>query len=103
MEIILSNDTIPKGWDISNIWQQPKLDELHAVTFQKAYAIRLPAPGAMDRSIPLAENPWVQKEIESFQTKERGLFEEGYKRAGLHTAFAATNTSNPTRRSSSIR
>ena len=57
---------------------------LIAQRIQQAYAIRLPAPGAMDKSIPLAENPWVQKEIESFQTKERRLFEEGYKRAGLY-------------------
>ncbi len=57
---------------------------LIAQRIQQAYAIRLPAPGSMDKSIPLAENPWVQKEIESFQTKERRLFEEGYKRSGLY-------------------
>ncbi len=57
---------------------------LIAQRIQQAYASRLPSAGAMNKSIPLAENPWVQKEIESFQTKERGLFEEAYKRAGLY-------------------
>lgn len=57
---------------------------LIAQRIQQTYAVRLPAPGAMDKSIPLAENPWVQKEIESFQTRERSQFEEGYKRSGLY-------------------
>lgn len=57
---------------------------LIAQRIQQAYASRLPAAGSMNKGIPLAENVWVQKEIESFQTRERGLFEEAYKRSGLY-------------------
>ena len=60
---------------------------LIAQRIQQAYANRLPAPGRLNGSIPMVDNQWVQKEIQSFQTVERKAFEEAYKRSGLHRAM----------------
>jgi len=56
---------------------------LIAQRIQQAYANRLPAPGRLNGSIPMVDNQWVQKEIQSFQTVERKAFEDAYKRSGL--------------------
>ena len=60
---------------------------LIAQRIQQAYANRLPAPGRLNGSIPMVDNQWVQKEIQSFQTVERKAFEEAYKRSGLYRAM----------------
>jgi membrane-bound lytic murein transglycosylase D len=36
------------------------------------------------KSIPLTENPWVEREIKSFTGPERKAFEEGYRRSGFY-------------------
>jgi peptidoglycan lytic transglycosylase D len=57
---------------------------LIAQRIQQAYANRLPAPGRLNGSIPMVDNQWVQKEIQSFQTVERKAFEEAFKRSGVY-------------------
>jgi membrane-bound lytic murein transglycosylase D len=51
---------------------------------QEIYASRAGAIGENHGSIPLAENEYVQKEIESFQTREKDAFLAGYKRSGRY-------------------
>jgi membrane-bound lytic murein transglycosylase D len=57
---------------------------LIAQRIQQIYAARLVTAGDNHRTIPLAENPDVLREIASFQGKERRYFEEGYMRSGLY-------------------
>lgn len=56
---------------------------LIAQRIQEIYGSRLVAVGDNNRTIPLVENEHVLKEIKNFQTKERKLFEEAYKRSGI--------------------
>jgi len=42
------------------------------------------------KSIPLVENQWVLKEIESFRGPERKAFEEGYRRSGFYKDWIQT-------------
>lgn len=57
---------------------------LIAQRIQEIYASRASAIGENHGSIPLVENKYVEKEIKSFQTKERKSFLAAYKRSGLY-------------------
>ncbi len=57
---------------------------LIAQRIQQIYASRLVTAGDNHRTIPLAENPDVLREIASFQGRERKYFEDGYMRSGLY-------------------
>ncbi len=57
---------------------------LVAQRIQKIYASRTTVASHVNGSIPLVENQWVLKEIQSFQTRERKMFEEAYQRSGLY-------------------
>jgi len=57
---------------------------LIAQRIQQVSATQMTTVPSVNNSIPLVENQWVTKEIASFQTVERRVFEEGYKRSGLY-------------------
>lgn len=57
---------------------------LIAQRIQEIYASRRPAVSDNNKTIPLVENKHVEAEIKSFQTKERELFEDAYKRSGRY-------------------
>ena len=57
---------------------------LLAQRIQKIYASRTTVASHVNGSIPLVENQWVMKEVQSFQNRERKSFEEAYKRSGLY-------------------
>jgi len=57
---------------------------LVAQRIQKISASRTTLVSSVNGSISLVENPWVMKEIKSFQTIERKAFEESYRRSGLY-------------------
>jgi membrane-bound lytic murein transglycosylase D len=57
---------------------------LIAQRIQEIYASRFIAVGDNNKTIPLVENKDVKQEIESFQTNERQLFEEAYRRSGCY-------------------
>ncbi len=57
---------------------------LIAQRIQQIYTSRAGAIGGNNGSIPFIENEHVQKEIKSFQTKEKKSFLAGYKRSGLY-------------------
>jgi len=57
---------------------------LVAQRIQKIYASRTTVASHVNGSIPLVENQWVMKEIQSFQKAERRSFEEAYRRSGLY-------------------
>lgn len=57
---------------------------LVAQRIQKIYASRTTVASHVNGSIPLVENQWVMKEVQSFRTRERKSFEEAYKRSGLY-------------------
>lgn len=69
----------------SPLWQEKNdLRLLIAQKIQQIYASRLVVIGDNHKTIPLVENDDVKKEILSFQTKERNLFEEAYLRSGFY-------------------
>jgi membrane-bound lytic murein transglycosylase D len=57
---------------------------LIAQRIQQLYASHLKAPATGNGTIPLVENKWVEAEIRSFQTREKGYFLDAYKRSGLY-------------------
>lgn len=57
---------------------------LLAQRIQKIYASRTTVASHVNGSIPLVENQWVMREVQSFQTRERKSFEEAYRRSGLY-------------------
>lgn len=57
---------------------------LIAKRIQEIYASRATAIGENHQTIPLVENKYVQRELQSFRTAERKSFEAGYKRSGLY-------------------
>jgi len=57
---------------------------LIAQRIQEIYASRASAIGENHGSIPLVENKYVLKEIESFLGTEKKLFQEAYQRSGLY-------------------
>lgn len=57
---------------------------LLAQRIQKISASRTTLASSVNGSIPLIENQWVQREINSFQTVERKAFMESYRRSGLY-------------------
>jgi membrane-bound lytic murein transglycosylase D len=64
--------------------EKENLRLLIAQRIQEIYASRRNPIVGNHKAIPLEENKWVQKEIESFRGPERKAFEEGYRRAGLY-------------------
>lgn len=67
-------------------YQQEKNDLrlLIAQRIQEIYASRRHPIPDNHKSIPLVENKWVQREIESFRGPERTFFEEAYRRSGFY-------------------
>lgn len=55
-----------------------------AKRIQTVHASRISTPRQNHKTIPLDENKYVLKEIESFRTVERKSFEEAYERSGLY-------------------
>jgi len=55
-----------------------------AKRIQTVHASRIASPRENHKTIPLDENKYVLKEIESFRTVERKSFEEAYERSGLY-------------------
>jgi membrane-bound lytic murein transglycosylase D len=57
---------------------------LIAQRIQKISVSRTTLASSVNGSIPLVENPWVLREIKSFQTLEKRAFEESFRRSGLY-------------------
>jgi len=66
------------------IQEKNDLRLLIAQRIQEIYASQLTAVGNNHQTIPLIENQHIKKEIKVFQTKEKKLFEEAYKRSGRY-------------------
>ena len=64
--------------------EKNELRILIAQRIQQIYATRMTIASSANGSIPLVENKWVLREIESFQSRERKAFEDAYKRSGLY-------------------
>jgi len=64
--------------------EKQNLRLLIAQRIQKISLSRTTLATSVNGSIPLVENPWVMKEIKSFQTVERNAFEESYRRSGQY-------------------
>ncbi len=79
--LILRVDCPP---DSSLLLEKNELRILIAQRIQQIYATRMTIASSANGSIPLVENKWIQREIESFQNRERKTFEESYKRSGLY-------------------
>lgn len=79
--LILKLDLPP---DSPLIQEKNDLRLLIAQRIQEIYGSRLVTVGDNSRTIPLVENKHVAAEIKIYQTKERKLFDEGYKRSGLY-------------------
>jgi membrane-bound lytic murein transglycosylase D len=60
---------------------------LIAQRIQEIYASRRRPVPDNHKSIPLVENKWVQREIESFRGPERTWFEEAYRRSGFYRGW----------------
>jgi membrane-bound lytic murein transglycosylase D len=60
-----------------------------AKRIQTVHASRIVSPRENHKTIPLDENKYVLKEIESFRTVERKSFEEAYERSGLYREMMA--------------
>jgi len=80
-ELILHIELTP---DSPLIQEKNDLRLLIAQRIQEIYASRSGALGENHGSIPLVENKYVLKEIQSFTGKERELFQEAYKRSGQY-------------------
>ena len=77
--------------DSSLLQEKNDLRFLVAQRVQQVYALsqqfsrsRLRTGTSVNNSIPLVENEWVKKEIDSFTGPEKAYFLEGYKRSGLY-------------------
>ena len=63
---------------------------LVAQRIQRAYAtsqkmgLSRPAAASINNAVPLVDNQWVKKEIDSFQGPEKAWFVDAYKRSGLY-------------------
>jgi membrane-bound lytic murein transglycosylase D len=70
-------------------YQREKADLrlLIAQRIQEIYASRRRPMPDNHKAIPLIENKWVQREIESFRGPERKYFEEAYRRSGFYRAW----------------
>jgi membrane-bound lytic murein transglycosylase D len=60
---------------------------LIAQRIQEIYASRRRPVPENHKSIPLVENKWVQREIDSFRGPERTWFEESYRRSGFYRGW----------------
>ncbi len=79
--LILKAETPPD----SNLCQEKNdLRILIAQRIQQLYASHLSTPEGRNGTIPLVENKWVEAEVRSFQTREKGYFLDAYKRSGLY-------------------
>ncbi len=75
---------------------QEKNDLRHLVAqrIQEIYATRLVTAGDNHKTIPLVENSYVKREIESFQAGERKSFEETYRISGLYRGMVLEELRN---------
>jgi membrane-bound lytic murein transglycosylase D len=64
--------------------EKENLRLLIAQRIQEIYASRRNPVVGNHRAIPLDENSWVRKEIDSFRGPERKVFEEAYRRSGFY-------------------
>lgn len=64
--------------------QKNDLRLLIARRIQEIYASQLTAIGENQGSIPVVENKYVKKEIKIFQTRQKELFEQAYRRSGRY-------------------
>ncbi|MBM3294279.1 MAG: lytic transglycosylase domain-containing protein, partial [Candidatus Aminicenantes bacterium] len=64
--------------------EKENLRLLIAQRIQEIYASRRNPVVGNHRAIPLEDNPWVRKEINSFLGPERKVFEEAYRRSGFY-------------------
>ncbi|MGD0783039.1 MAG: lytic transglycosylase domain-containing protein, partial [Candidatus Aminicenantales bacterium] len=60
---------------------------LIAQRIQEIYASRRRPVPDNHKSIPLVDNKWVRREIDSFRGPERTYFEEAYRRSGFYRAW----------------
>lgn len=70
--------------DSSLLQEKNDLRLLIAQRIKEIYATRLYVIKENHKSIPVMENQYVLKEIQSFQNKERNYFIEAYRRSGLY-------------------
>jgi len=64
--------------------EKENLRLLIAQRIQEIYASRRNPVVGNHKAIPLEENKWVQKEIDSFRGPEKKVFEEAYRRSGFY-------------------
>jgi membrane-bound lytic murein transglycosylase D len=60
---------------------------LIAQRIQEIYASRRRPVPDNHKSIPMVENKWIQREIDSFRGPERTFFEESYRRSGFYRGW----------------
>ncbi len=66
------------------IQEKNDLRILIAQRIQQIYASQTTVASHVNGSIPLVENKWIEREISSFQNRERKSFEEAFRRSGLY-------------------
>ncbi len=75
---------VPSEGDAALLQEKDNLRQLISKRVLEIYASRQSAVGKTDLSIPRLVNPEVEREIQSFQTRERDFFVESYRRSGLY-------------------
>ncbi len=75
---------VPSNGDALLAQDKENLRQLISRRIVEIYASRQTAVGDPDRSIPLVVNEDVEREIASFQGREREFFLESYRRSGLY-------------------
>jgi membrane-bound lytic murein transglycosylase D len=78
---------IQTGADPEIAQQKEDLRLLISKRILEIYAARSHVQVGQNREIPLAINDYVEREIKSFQTLERGFFVEAYRRSGAYRPF----------------
>lgn len=75
---------VPSNGDPLLAQEKENLRQLISRRIVEIYASRQTTVGDPDLSIPLVVNPDVEREIASFQGRERAFFLEAYRRSGLY-------------------
>jgi membrane-bound lytic murein transglycosylase D len=60
-----------------------RIQQVYAMN-QQFNVARLKTGSSINNSIPIVDNQWVRKEVDSFTGPEKGVFMDGYKRSGLY-------------------
>ncbi|MEE2777117.1 MAG: LysM peptidoglycan-binding domain-containing protein [Acidobacteriota bacterium] len=76
--------SVPANGDGTVAQEKEELRRLIARQIVEVYASRRIVVGEVNSSIPIVINDYVQREIDSFRTRERRFFDESYQRAGLY-------------------